>query len=89
MAFLLEHKAKSIFITASTIKRGEKSSEIVIEHRPQFAIVHLNGSRERFPIPWEVIYDAARKRHEENVRLEAKAKHTKHRKRDKTVTLHA
>jgi len=73
MGCLLERKAQIIFITASSVKENGKKQKVVIESRPEFAIVRLSGSRERFPIAWESIYEIAKKRQIDNVRLEAQA----------------
>jgi len=50
-----------------------KKRKIIIESRPTFAIVKQQGSRECFPISWEMIYEAAKRHHAENLRLEAEA----------------
>ena len=71
MGCLLERKAQVIFITASSVKENGKKQKVVIESRPEFAIVRLDGSREQFPIAWESIYEIAKKRHTDNLRLEA------------------
>jgi hypothetical protein len=73
MGCLLERKAQVIFITASSVKENGKKQKVVIESRPEFAILRLDGSRERFPIAWENIYEIAKKRHSDNLRLEARA----------------
>ena len=75
MGCLLERKAQVIFITASSVKENGKKQKVVIESRPEFAIVRLSGSRERFAIAWENIYEIAKKRHIETLRLEARAEH--------------
>lgn len=73
MAYLLERRTRIIFVTASLVNANGKSREIVIETRPEFAIVQLNGTKEQYPIPWEKIYDVAFEHHEKNLRLEAQA----------------
>lgn len=73
MPYLLERKTRIIFVTASSVQAKRKPREIVIETRPEFAIVRLNGTKEQYPLPWEKIYNAALEHHEENVRLEARA----------------
>ena len=74
MGCLIEHKAQVIFVSASSVKENGKRRRIVIESRPEFAIVQLHGLRGRFPIAWEMIYEAAMRHHAENLRLEAAAK---------------
>jgi hypothetical protein len=73
MGCLIEHKAQVIFVSASSVKENGKRRRIVIESRPEFAIVQLLGLRGRFPIAWEMIYEAAMRHHAENLRLEAEA----------------
>lgn len=73
MGCLIEHKAQVIFVSASSVKENGKRRRIVIESRPEFAIVQLLGLRGRFPIAWEMIYEAAMGHHAENLRIEAKA----------------
>jgi hypothetical protein len=73
MGALLELKARIIFVTASSIKENGKAREIVVESRPQYAVVQLNGVSERYSIAWEVIYELAKKQHAENLRIEARA----------------
>jgi hypothetical protein len=55
------------------VNANGKSREIVIETRPEFAIVQLNGTKEQYPLPWEKIYKVALEHHEKNLRLEAQA----------------
>ena len=73
MAYLLERRTRIIFVTASSVNANGKSREIVIETRPEFAIVQLNGTKEQYPLPWEKIYEVALEHHEKNLRLEARA----------------
>jgi hypothetical protein len=73
MSCLIEHKTQTIFVSASSVKENGKKRRIVIESRPEFAIVRLLGAREQFPIAWEMIYEAAMRHQAENLRLEAEA----------------
>jgi hypothetical protein len=73
MSCLLERKAQIIFITASSMRDNGKKRKIVVESRPEFAIVRLEGSKERFPISWEMIYEVAKRHHLKNLELEAAA----------------
>jgi hypothetical protein len=73
MGVLLERKTKVIFVTASSVEHNGKARELIIESRPQYAIVQLNGSKEKYPVAWEIIYKLAKERHAENLRLEAEA----------------
>ena len=73
MSYLIYHKAHTIFVSASSVKENGKKRKIVIESRPEFAIVKLAGSRERFPLSWETIYQIAKQHQANNLRLEAEA----------------
>lgn len=84
MGCLLERKAQIIFVSASSVNENGKKRTVVIESRPEFAIVKLNGSRKRFPIAWEVIYDMAKRCHAKNLRLEAQAEQRHNRSKAKT-----
>lgn len=83
MGCLLQRKAQIIFISASSVDENGKKRRVVIESRPEFAIVKLNGSRKRFPIAWEMIYDIAKRHHEKNLRLEARAEQQHNRSKAK------
>jgi hypothetical protein len=74
MGYLLERKVQVIFVTASSVKDNGKKQKIIIESRPEFAIVRLAGSRQRFPLSWEMIYEVAKRHHAQNLRLETEAK---------------
>jgi hypothetical protein len=73
MGVLLERKTQVIFVTASSVEQNGKPREVIVESRPQYAVVQLNGSKEKYPVAWEAIYELAKERHTENLRLEAKA----------------
>ena len=73
MGCLLERKARIIFVSASSINESGKRRKIVIESRPEFAIVRLNGSRKGFPIAWEMIYEIAKRNDAKNLHTETRA----------------
>ena len=73
MAYLIERKSQTIFVTATSIVSNGKPREMIVESRPEYALVQLSGMQEKFPVPWEEVYAAAKKRHEANLRLEARA----------------
>jgi hypothetical protein len=73
MGVLLERKSQVIFVTASSVKEDGKAREIVIESRPQYVVVQLNGSKEKYSVAWEAVYELAKKRHAENLRIEARS----------------
>ncbi len=74
MGYLPDRKARTIFITGSTIEHHGKRSKIIIESRPEFAIIKLAGTRTLLPIAWEAIYQVAVEHHEANLRAEEEAK---------------
>jgi hypothetical protein len=73
MGVLLERKSQVIFVTASSVKEDGKAREIIIESRPQYAVVQLNGSKEKYPVAWEAVYKLAKERHAENLRIEGRS----------------
>jgi hypothetical protein len=83
MGCLLERKAQIIFVSASSVNESGKKRKIVIESRPEFAIVRLNGSRKRFPIAWEMIYEIAKRNHAKNLRAEGLAEQRHNHRRQK------
>jgi len=83
MAFLIEHKAQVLYIAASSITENGKKHKIVIESRPEYAVISLQGRKEKFPISWEHLFRAAQQHLEYNLRPETAAdkKHNTARKR--------
>ena len=70
MAHLIERKSQTIFVTATSIVSKGKPREIIVESRPEYAVVQLAGIPEKLPVPWEEVYAAAKKRHDLNLQLE-------------------
>ena len=85
MGVLLERKSQVIFFTASSVKEDGKAREIVIESRPLYVVVQLNGSKEKYPVAWEAVYELAKKRHAENLRIEARSTERESLRRKKTA----
>ena len=73
MAYLIERKSQTIFVTATSIVAKGKPREMIVESRPEYAVVQLAGVEEKFPVPWEEIYQAAKRRHDANLKLERQA----------------
>ena len=73
MAYLIERKSQTIFVTATSIIAKGKPREMIVESRPEYAVVKLSGMPEALPVPWEEVYEAARTRHEANLRIEGAA----------------
>ena len=73
MAYLIERRAQVLFVTASLVNEKGRSHKIVIESRPEYAVITLQGLKEQYPICWEAIFETARRRHSANLQLEAEA----------------
>src|SRR5580704_564594 len=73
MGVLLERKTQVIFVTASSVEENGKAREVIVESRPQYAVVQLSGTKEKYSVAWEMIYKLAKKRHLENLRMEARS----------------
>lgn len=73
MAYLIERRAQVLYITASLITEKGKRRKIVVEPRPEYAVITLQGLKEKYPISWEMIFQAALWNHENNLRIEAAA----------------
>ena len=73
MAYLIERKSQTIFVTATSIIAKGKPREMIVESRPEYAVIQLAGIQEKFPVPWEEVYAAAKQRHEANLRIESAA----------------
>ena len=56
MAFLIEHKAQVLYIAASSIMENGEKRKIVIESRPEYAVISLQGQKEKYPISWEHLF---------------------------------
>jgi len=81
MGYLPYPPSRTIFITGSKIPKGGKNRNIVIESRPEFAVVWLEGAKQRYPLAWEAVYEAAEKRHKANVGLDEKAAQTQNKRK--------
>ena len=73
MAFLIEPKAQVLYITASSITVNGKKRKIVIESRPEYAVISLQGQKKKYPILWEHLFQTAVRHLEYNLRVEAAA----------------
>jgi hypothetical protein len=70
---LLERKAQIIFITASQVNKNGKKRRVLIESRPEFAIVRLNGIERAISNRIGADLRNRERHHSENLRLEARA----------------
>lgn len=73
MAHLIERRTQVLYISASSVTSEGKRRKIVIESRPEYAILTLQGVKEQYPISWEHLFEAARRHYAKNLRIEAKA----------------
>jgi hypothetical protein len=72
MGYLPDPKTTTIFVTASSISINGRKRKIIVETRPEFAIVQLHGSKERYSLAWETIFETATKLDATNRNLEQK-----------------
>ena len=70
MAYLIERKSQTIFVTATSIIAKGKPREMIVESRPEYAVVQLSGVPEEIPSAVGGGLPAAKRRHKANLRLE-------------------
>ena len=71
MAYLIERKSQTIFVTATSIIAKRKTTRDGRSRAaPNTLLFNSSGMPEKFPVPWEEVYAAAKQRHEANLRLE-------------------
>jgi hypothetical protein len=73
MSYLLDGKTELTFRTASLVTEGGKTRSVVIESRPNYAVVKLSGTQTKYPVSWEHIFRFARDRYAKNLRIERQA----------------
>lgn len=73
MAHLIERRAQVLYISASSVTNEGKRRKIVIESRPEYAVISLQGRKQRYPISWEHLFRTAQRHLVHNMRLEAAA----------------
>lgn len=73
MSYLVDKKTELHFRTAATVVESGKARAIVVESRPNYAVLKLVGARNKYPISWEQIFQIAERKHAENLRLESEA----------------
>lgn len=73
MIFSPERRARLTYLTASEVFDGTRVRQIVIESRPTYAILQLEGTNVRYSVAWEKIFELARNHHQLNLELEATA----------------
>ena len=88
MAYLIERKSQTIFVTATSIIAKGKPREMIVESRPEYAVIQLAGMQEKFPVPWKKCTQRAKRRHEANLanlRLASARKQTRQRRQRKVA----
>jgi hypothetical protein len=73
MGYVIELKSETLYVTAVDIFWKGKPRKMTIESRPEYAVIHLSGIDEKFPVPWDEVFQAANTRHKMNTRLERHA----------------
>jgi hypothetical protein len=73
MIFSPVRRARVTYLTESQASDGTTERAIIVESRPQYAVLQLEGTKIRYSIAWERIFDLAETNHERNLRLEAAA----------------
>lgn len=73
MIFSPEHRARVTYLTESQASDGIKQRTILVESRPQYAVLQLDGTNIRYSVAWEAIFRLAETNHERNLQVEAAA----------------
>lgn len=71
MIFSPERRARLTYLTESEASDGNRKRAIVLETRPEYAVLQLDGTNTRYAVRWEAIFQLAKTNHERNLRLEA------------------
>jgi hypothetical protein len=73
MIFSPERRARLTYLTESQVSDGTTKRAIIVETRPQYAVLQLEGTDIRYGLAWERIFALAETNHERNLRFEAAA----------------
>ena len=73
MIFSPVRHARVTYLTESQASEGTTKRAIIVECRPQYAVLQLEGTKIRYSVAWERIFALAETNHERNLRLEASA----------------
>ena len=73
MIFSPVRRARVTYLTESQASDGTTKRAIIVESRPQYAVLQLEGTKIRYSVAWERIFALAEANHERNLRLEAAA----------------
>jgi hypothetical protein len=73
MIFSPVRRARVTYLTESQASDGTTKRAIIVESRPQYAVLQLEGTKIRYSVAWERIFALAETNHERNLRREAVA----------------
>jgi hypothetical protein len=73
MIFSPVRRARVTYLTESQVSDGTTKRAIIVESRPQYAVLQLEGTDIRYSVAWERVFALAEKNHERNLRFEAAA----------------
>jgi len=71
MIFSPERRARVSCLTESEGSDGTTNRSIVVESRPLYAVLQLEGSDIQYSVAWEQIFALAEANHKRNLRLES------------------
>jgi hypothetical protein len=71
MMFSPVRRARVTYLTESQASDGTRKRAIIVESRPEYAVLQLEGTNIRYSVAWERIFALAETNHERNRRLEA------------------
>ena len=71
------------YLTESQASDGTTKRAIIVETRPQYAVLQLEGTDIRYGVAWERIFALAEIDHERNLRYEAALRRKKAMRRKK------
>ena len=64
-------RARVTYLTESQASDGTTKRAIIVESRPEYAVLQLESTNIRYSVAWERIFALAQTNHERNRRLEA------------------
>jgi hypothetical protein len=72
LMFSAVRRARVTYLTESQASDGTTKRAIIVESRPEYAVLQLEGTNIRYSVAWERIFSLAQTNHERNRRLEAR-----------------
>lgn len=77
MTSLVERKSRLVFETSCEVRAKGRYRQVVIEARPEYAIIRLKGIHSKYMLPWDAIHDLAARLQAEKLRREKAEKRKK------------